>query len=129
MNTETKKRKDLFRLVSSLSEEGIEKVWSYASYVRDKDEEPSLTSDEEACLAEALEDVKTGRVYSFEDAERDLFPNGVRGERDEDAGGHAAVCDDAPVAPAVQRFDFPGKGTLPYIALSATITSCPGSSK
>ena len=35
MNTETKKRKDLFRLVSSLSEEGIEKVWSYASYVRD----------------------------------------------------------------------------------------------
>ncbi len=58
MNTETKKRKDLFRLVSSLSEEGIEKVWSYASYVRDKDEEPSLTSEEEACLSDGFGTLK-----------------------------------------------------------------------
>lgn len=73
MNTATKRRKDLVRLVSSLSEEGLEKVWSYASYVRDKEEDPPLTSEEAACLAEALEDVKAGRVYSFEDAERELF--------------------------------------------------------
>jgi hypothetical protein len=38
------------------------------------EDEPSLTSEEEACLAEAREDVTSGSVSSFEDAWRELFP-------------------------------------------------------